>query len=138
MKPRRPIWIPVVVAFLRIEDKVLLGKRPEGLLAGNWEFPGGKIEAGETPEEALERELREELGVEAKIGELKLANTQLYGEKAVVVMFYDVIFWKGEPKTKVHHELKWAHPSELKTLEIPEANRKILDRLLDILGPESK
>ncbi len=133
IKLRRPTWIPVVAAFIRKEDKVLLGKRPDGLLAGVWEFPGGKIEAGEAPEQALRRELREELGVEAEIGELRIANTHLYGEKAVIVMFYDVIFWKGEPKTKHHHELKWVTPEEIRTLSIPDANQKILDRLVQLL-----
>ncbi|MEI7974047.1 MAG: NUDIX domain-containing protein, partial [Bdellovibrio sp.] len=63
MKPKRPAktqWIPVVAGVLRKDHLILLGQRPEGNhLAGHWEFPGGKIEAGESPEQALQRELKE-------------------------------------------------------------------------------
>jgi 8-oxo-dGTP diphosphatase len=134
MALKRPVWIPVVTALIRKGDKVLVGQRPVGhSLAGHWEFPGGKIEKNESPEEALARELREELGIEADIGTLKLASSHTYGETGIVIMFYEVLFWKGEPKTVHHMELRWIEPEELKTLNIPDANRKILDRLVGIL-----
>src|SRR4051812_17580765 len=108
---RRPIWIPVVTGLLKKNDLVLLGQRPPGhSLAGQWEFPGGKIEIGESPEQALKRELQEELSIESEIGRLRLANTHAYGEKGVLLIFYDVLFWKGEPKATHHAELKWVHP----------------------------
>ncbi len=135
MKTKRPIWIPVVTGLLRKNGMVLLGQRPPGnSLAGQWEFPGGKIEIGESPEKALERELREELSIEAEIGELRLANTHHYGEKGVILLFYDVPFWKGEPKPTHHSDLKWVRPDQIPELEIPEANRRILGTILDILG----
>lgn len=135
-KPRkkRSVWIPVVTALIRKNEKVLLGLRPVGeSLAGSWEFPGGKIEQGETPEEALERELREEIGIEAEIGSLRLVHTHSYGERGVLLLFYDVNFWKGEPKTVYHAELRWAEPNELERIQIPEANRNILTKLIKIL-----
>jgi 8-oxo-dGTP diphosphatase len=131
---RRPVWIPVVTGFLRKGDKVLVGQRPAGnTLAGQWEFPGGKIERNESPEDALARELREELGIEAEVGTLKLASTHSYGDTGIVILFYEVLFWKGEPKTVHHMELKWVTKEELPQLSIPDANRKILDRIIACL-----
>lgn len=131
---RRGIWIPVVTALIRKNGKVLLGQRPTGeTLAGAWEFPGGKIEQGESPQEALKRELQEEIGVDAEIGELKLAHTHSYGERGVLLLFYEVLFWKGEPKTIYHDDLRWVEPPELERIQIPEANRNILTQLIDIL-----
>jgi 8-oxo-dGTP diphosphatase len=133
MKRRYP-WIPVVTGLLKKNGQVLLGQRPEGnSLAGQWEFPGGKIELGESPENALKRELSEELGIEAEIGPLRLANTHSYGDRGVLLLFYDVPFWKGEPKPSHHANLRWVKPEELLELEIPEANRRILDVLLGLL-----
>lgn len=135
MSLRRGVWIPVVTAMIKKDGKVLLGKRPKGnSLAGQWEFPGGKIELGETPEEALKRELREEIGIEAEIGKLQIAYTHSFGEKAVLLLFFDVNFWKGEPRNLHHSELKWVAPAEIDSLDIPQANRRILHRLLPLLS----
>src|ERR1700722_18344040 len=135
-KPRkkRSVWIPVVTGLLRKNGKILLGLRPQGeSLAGSWEFPGGKIDQGEQPEFALKRELEEEIGVEAEIGQLRIVHTHSYGERGVLLLFYDVNFWKGEPKTVYHEDLRWAFPRDLETLQIPEANRNILGKLIQIL-----
>lgn len=134
MALKRPTWIPVVTGLLRKGDKILVGQRPVGhTLAGHWEFPGGKIEKNESPEVALARELQEELGIEAEIGKLMLASTHTYGDTGIVIMFYEVLFWKGEPKNVHHMELKWVEKSELKALTLPDANRKIIDRIVQIL-----
>lgn len=128
-------WIPVVAGFLKKDQKILVGQRPENhSLAGLWEFPGGKIEIGETPEQALQRELNEELGIEAQIGTLKLACTHSYGDVGIIILFYEVNFWKGEPKAKHHLMLEWIYPQELKLRPIPEANKKILNDLFKALG----
>lgn len=131
---KRPTWIPVVTALMRKGGKVLVGQRPVGnTLAGHWEFPGGKIEKNESPEEALIRELNEELGIQADVGQLKLASTHTYGDTGIIILFYEVLFWKGEPKPVHHMELRWIEPRELKDLSIPDANRRILDRLQEAL-----
>ena len=128
-------WIPVVAGFLKKDQKILVGQRPENhSLAGLWEFPGGKIEIGETPEQALQRELNEELGIEAQIGELKLACTHSYGDVGIIILFFEVNYWKGEPKAKHHLMLEWIYPQELKLRPIPEANKKILNDLFKALG----
>ena len=134
MALKRPVWIPVVTGLIRKGDKVLVGQRPVGhSLAGQWEFPGGKIEKNESPERALARELNEELGIEAEIGMLMLASTHSYGETSIVILFYEVQFWKGEPKAVHHMDLQWIDPAELGRLSIPDANKKMLPRIQEIL-----
>lgn len=139
MTLKRPTWIPVVTGLIRKGDKILVGQRPVGhSLAGQWEFPGGKIEKNESPEQALARELQEELGIEAVVGDLKLASTHSYGDTGIVILFYEVHFWKGEPKTVHHMELRWVLPSELHRLAIPDANKRILDRIIACLAHDLK
>ncbi len=130
-KPRvKKNWIPVSAGILKKDNRVLVGQRPENhTLAGLWEFPGGKIELGESPEQALARELNEELDIEAEIGELKIACTHSYGDVGIVILFYEVLFWKGEPKAKHHMNLEWVTAKELTKKNIPDANRKNLDRI---------
>lgn len=136
-RTRRIHWIPVVAGFLKKDKKILVGQRPEThSLAGLWEFPGGKIEVGETPEQALARELSEELGIDADIGELKLACTHHYGDVGILILFFEVLFWKGEPRAKHHMMLEWIYPEELEQRNIPEANRRILGRIYQALGVE--
>ncbi len=131
---KRNTWIPVVAGLIRRQGKVLVGQRPEGAsLAGQWEFPGGKIELGESPEEALARELEEELGVKAEVGPLQFVATHTYGKTGILFLFYDVKFWKGQIKTQQHLDLKWVTPKELKELELPEANSKFLKQILEVL-----
>jgi 8-oxo-dGTP diphosphatase len=127
MTSKKPTWIPVVTGILRKGSLVLVGQRPDGhTLAGQWEFPGGKIELGEQPREALQRELFEELGIKADIGELRMTWTHSYPEVGILLLFFEVQFWKGEPKPVHHTDLKWVTFEELEKLEIPEANRKLL------------
>jgi 8-oxo-dGTP diphosphatase len=134
LKKKRPTWIPVATALIRREGKILLGRRPEGnSLAGYWEFPGGKIEMGESPEEALQRELQEELGIEAVVGPLRLSATHSYNGTGIVLLFFEVQYWKGEVKAVHHGELQWVKPEELKNLSLPDANVKVLDKILQVL-----
>ena len=128
-------WIPVVAGFLRRGEEVLLGQRPENnYLAGMWEFPGGKIESGESPEQALVREFQEELGIECEVGDLKLSVTHNFGDTNILILFFEIRFWKGELKNIHHLDLEWVLPSQLGDKKIPDANRKILHRIQKALG----
>lgn len=132
-KPKKKHWIPVVAGLLRKGPQVLVGQRPENhSLAGQWEFPGGKIELGESPEVALARELHEEIGIEAEIGALRMAVTHCYDDVGIIILFYDVPYWKGEVKANHHARIEWIYPEELKTRPIPDANKRILERLLKL------
>jgi 8-oxo-dGTP diphosphatase len=133
-KKRRTPWLPVVAGILIKDRKVLLGQRPEHKsLPGLWEFPGGKIELGERPELALKRELSEELGIEAEIGTLRIATTHSYEEMGVLLLFYEVKFWKGQPKAVHHLELKWVTMEELRHENLPEANKAVLPDILRVM-----
>ncbi len=136
LKPKRQKkhWIPVVAGLIKKGSQVLVGQRPENhSLAGQWEFPGGKIELGESPEIALARELQEEIGIEAHVGDLKLAVTHSYDDVGIIILFYEIPYWKGEPKALHHAQLEWIYPEELKGRPIPDANRRIMERLLGVL-----
>ena len=110
----RAQWIVVVTGLIRRQGKLLVGRRPEGgNLPDVWEFPGGKVEAKESPEDALRRELQEELGIDAEIGQLQFAGTHTYGKRGLLFLFYDVKFWKGEIKAEHHTDLQWISPKEL-------------------------
>lgn len=133
-KTKRGPWLPVVAGIIRREQSVLLGRRPEGgSLAGLWEFPGGKIELGEQPDVALKRELKEELAIDVDLGPLRFATTHSYGEVGVLILFYEINYWKGQPEALHHTELRWVHRDELASLDLPDANRNVLDRILQIL-----
>ena len=114
--------------------KSLLGQRPEHKsLPGLWEFPGGKIELGELPEEALRRELQEELAIDADIGPLRIATTHKYGDVGVLLFFFEIRFWKGSPKAEHHLELKWVDKEELVQQKLPDANQIVLPQIVEIL-----
>jgi 8-oxo-dGTP diphosphatase len=131
---KRNVWVPVVAGLIRRQGKDLVGQRPEGAsLARTWEFPGGKIELGESPEEALARELSEELGIQAEIGPLKFAASHTYGKTGILFLFFEVKYWKGQIKPQQHLDLRWVSPKELGGLELPEANSKFLNQILEVL-----
>jgi mutator protein MutT len=127
---KRTTWLGVVAAVIRKENKVLLGLRPAGSsLPDLWEFPGGKIELGESPVNALKRELHEELGIDAEIGRLIYAGTHTYGKNGIILLFYEVKYWKGTITPKHHTDLKWYTPEEVRNLSLPEANKRMLEEL---------
>lgn len=124
-------YVEAAVAVLRRPDgQVLLGQRPEGKpWAGWWEFPGGKIEQGETPFHALQRELHEELGVEAEIAYPWLTRTFEYPERIVKLRFFIIPQWRGEPYGRENQQLSWQFPAQLEVGPMLPANAPILDAL---------
>ncbi len=117
----------IVVAVIRRKDEYLLGKRPPtGLLGGLWEFPGGKVEPGETHQLALRREVREELGVEVKVGKLIACVNHAYTHLRVTLNVYACTLSEGEPQPQTHVELKWAKREDFPRFAFPKANHKFL------------
>lgn len=121
--------IVVVAAVIERDGRYLLTLRPRGThLAGHWEFPGGKCEPGETHAEALCRELREELDIDAGVGALVHAVTHAYPERTVELHFYACTF-TGEARPMIGQQMRWVHGGDLHTLDFPAADRALVARL---------
>jgi mutator protein MutT len=123
----------VTAGIIRREDKILITKRPEGVhLAGLWEFPGGKQEQGESLEECLIREIREELGVTIEPEKYLLTEEHEYETKKVTLHFYSCSL-KGdeEPLPREGQETKWTTPKGLLALRFPPPDRRIISLLQD-------
>lgn len=119
-----------VAVILREDGQVLLGQRPEGKpWAGWWEFPGGKIEAGETSFDALQRELHEELGIEAVDAYPWVTRTFAYPERTVLLRFFTVRKWRGEPHGRENQLLSWQAPAAVTVGPLLPANVPILGAL---------
>lgn len=128
------ILLPVVAAALvDDEGRVLLQQRPPGkAMAGLWEFPGGKVEAGESPEEALIRELDEELGIAvdpAALAPLAFAGAAL-GERHLLLLLYLVDRWPGDPRAIEATALAWVHPRDMHALAMPPADIPLVAALM--------
>jgi len=110
--------------------RVLIAQRPAGkALAGRWEFPGGKLHPGESPYEALVRELREELGVEVSAAERLMRYSHAYADRVVWLDMWTVQRWSGEPHGLDGQALKWVEPGRLHDEDILEADQPIVAAL---------
>ncbi len=120
------------VALIDPDKRVLIAKRPEGkIMAGYWEFPGGKLHAGETPEAALKREVEEEIGITlgcfAPLGFISEAREAEH----VLVLLYLCREWQGIPQPKEGQELAWVRPLKLKEYNILPGNIPLIPILRD-------
>ncbi len=128
--------MPVVVAAAVIikDGRVLLTRRAEGQhLAGLWEFPGGKLEAGESPEEALVRECREECGIEVEVGQILDVTHHRYPEKDVLLLFYRCALHSGEVRHLQVADHAWVAPVDLDRYPLPPADERIVGRIRALL-----
>lgn len=129
-------WLPVVaVALVDGEGRVLVQQRPPGgSMAGLWEFPGGKVERDETPEFALIRELREELGIDVTAACLAPAcfASEPLGDRHLLLLLYVCRKWSGTPQARHAAALQWLRPPQLFGLAMPPADKPLLG-LLDAL-----
>jgi 8-oxo-dGTP diphosphatase len=131
------LLLVVACALVDADGRVLIAQRPEGkTLAGLWEFPGGKLDAGERPEPALIRELREELGIEVKepcLAPLTFAS-HAYPDFHLLMPLYICRRWEGAPMSREGQALKWVRPGKLRDFPMPPADEPLIPALIDLLG----
>jgi 8-oxo-dGTP diphosphatase len=133
----RRLLLVVAAAMLDSEGRVLLAQRPQHKqLGGLWEFPGGKLEAGEAPEDALIRELKEELDVTVEPDALDpyAFASHSYADFHLLMPLYVVSHWKGEPKPHDAQALAWVRMQQLRDYAMPPADVVLVDRLLERVG----
>ena len=119
----------VVAAVIEQDGSFLVTRRLEGThLAGMCEFPGGKIASGETPVQALEREIREELDADVDVGELLLESQFDYTERRISLHFYRCSL-RGTPRPLLGQQMQWVPRAELRALDFPPADAELIDRL---------
>ncbi|MEW6122878.1 MAG: 8-oxo-dGTP diphosphatase MutT [Pseudomonadota bacterium] len=132
------ITLVVACALVDADGRVLVAQRPEGkALAGLWEFPGGKMEPGERPEDTLIRELKEELGItvkEACLAPLTFAS-YAYPDFHLLMPLWICRRWEGQVQALEHSALKWVRAGKLRELDMPPADEPLIPPLIDLLGP---
>lgn len=124
-----PPTIVVAAALIDADGRVLMQRRPTGKAhAGLWEFPGGKVEAGETPSEALVRELREELGIIVDVASLHPID--FAANKHVVLLLFACGCWQGDMIASAADELRWDVPARLAEFPMPPLDVALIQRML--------
>ena len=135
--PGRPILFVVAAALVDADNRVLIAERPAGKsLAGLWEFPGGKLAPGESPEEALVRELHEELGIEVCLTCLAPFTfaSHTYEQFHLMMPLYLCRNWEGELTPREGQRIKWGRASRLTDYPMPPADLPLIPFLRDLLG----
>jgi len=127
----------VAAALVDIDGRVLLAQRPPGkALAGLWEFPGGKLEPGERPEDALIRELHEELGIAVKapcLAPLTFAS-HAYDDFHLLMPLWICRKWEGFVQSREGQNLKWVRPKDMRNYPMPPADEPLIPHLIDLIG----
>ncbi|MEH6721200.1 MAG: 8-oxo-dGTP diphosphatase MutT [Aurantimonas endophytica] len=136
MSGERALLVVVACALIDADSRILLSERPAGkALAGLWEFPGGKLDQGETPEAALIRELREELGIETQaacLAPLTFASHS-YDGFHLLMPLYVCRRYEGIPTGREGQRLKWVRASQLRDYPMPPADEPLIAHLVDLL-----
>jgi len=134
--PTRRILLVAACALVDADGRVLLAQRPEGKqLAGLWEFPGGKVEPGETPEETLIRELKEEIGITTKpacLAPLTFAS-HTYEDFHLLMPLYICRRYEGIAQSLEGQRLKWVRPRDMRDYPMPPADEPLIPFLIDLL-----
>ncbi len=130
------LLLVVACALVDEDRRVLIAQRPEGkALAGLWEFPGGKLDSGERPEEALIRELKEELGIDVKeacLAPLTFAS-HAYPDFHLLMPLYICRRWEGVVASREGQALKWVRPAKLRDYPMPPADEPLIPALIDLV-----
>jgi len=132
----RPTLLVAACALIDSDGRVLLARRPEGkTMAGLWEFPGGKLHPGETPEVALIRELKEELGIDVSAACLApfAFASHAYERFHLLMPLYLCRRWKGVAMPRENQTLKWVRPAQLPDYDVPPADKPLISMLRDFL-----
>jgi 8-oxo-dGTP diphosphatase len=140
MQATAPATVLVAAAIVIERGRVLLTQRKRGThLEGAWELPGGKVEPGEDPRDALARELREEIGVDAEVGDIVEVTFHRYPAKAVLLLFYRAARLAGsaEPRALDVADVRWAEIGELRDELFPPADVAVLAKVRAMLGAAS-
>lgn len=135
-KPPFKMVLVAACALVDADGRILLAQRPKGKsMEGLWEFPGGKVEAGETPEETLVRELREELGVETRVACLAPLTfaSHAYPDFHLLMPLYVCRRFEGTPRGLEGQALKWVRPNALRDYPMPPADEPLIPMLQDLL-----
>ena len=133
----KPLVLVAAAALTDVDRRVLIAQRPAGKsMAGLWEFPGGKVEAGETPEAALVRELREELGIEVCLECLAPFTfaSHAYESFHLLMPLFLCAKWDGEVTPREGQAIKWVRASKLRDYPMPPADLPLIPYLRDLLG----
>jgi len=124
--------IEVTAAIIQKDGRFLCAQRKDSSeQGGKWEFPGGKIEYGESPEICLERELHEEFNIQAKCGKFLCENTHDYGDKIINLKAYFVDHFLGHFQLLSHQDIKWLSLDNILELDWAEADLPIVNKLID-------
>lgn len=130
------LLLVAAVALVDADRRILIAQRPEGKqLAGLWEFPGGKIEPGETPEQTLIRELREELDISVKepcLAPLTFASHH-YQDFHLLMPLYVCRRWEGTPRAIEHQAIRWVEPTRLREFPMPPADEPLIPMIRDMI-----
>src|SRR5881275_1602722 len=132
----KPVVLVAAAALIDVDGRVLLAQRPEGKsMAGLWEFPGGKVHAGESPEAALIRELEEELGIDVEASCLAPFTfaSHRYSEFHLLMPLYVCRKWSGIVTAREGQQLKWVRPARLGDYPMPPADKPLVAMLRDLL-----
>jgi len=124
--------IEVVAAIITEEDSILVTKRKSGTFKDLWEFPGGKIEPNELKEEALIREILEELNLKISVNDLLITIEHTYPDFHLIMHTFWCKILEGTMQLNDHNEAKWVTPKELKSLDWVPADIKIINKILEI------
>jgi len=125
----------VTAAVIERDGKILIARRKKGdRMEGLWEFPGGKLEGNESPEECLRRELHEEFGIDADIGDFLLSSPYEYPHLKIELLVYRATYVRGVFKLNDHDEIRWVLPSELKGYDLAGADVPVADTLIKMKG----
>lgn len=125
---RKPLR--VVAGIIRRNGLILIARRRQGdALGGYWEFPGGRVEPREAYRVALARELREELGITAQVGDLYHTSLNSFRDRLLQIRFYECTIVQGEPQPLEADELRWVTPADLLHFKFPPADQSLIELL---------